>query len=72
MLLKTDMTVKYLTISVNVIVRDFPGLSISTADVVEMIDDILEDELRTAIRIKQVKPSESIYEGPVSATLYFS
>ena len=56
--------------SVNVIVRDFPGLSISTADVVDMIDRALEDELGTAIRIKQLKPSESIYEGPVSATLY--
>ena len=47
---------------VNVIVRDFPGLAISTSDVVEMLDDILEDELGTAIRIEQDKQPEYIYK----------
>ena len=47
---------------VNVIVRDFPGLAISTADVVEMIDDLMEDELGTAIRIEQDKKPEHIYK----------
>ena len=47
---------------VNVIVRDFPGLSISTSDVIEMLDDILEDELRTAVRIEQDKKPAHIYK----------
>ena len=47
---------------VNVIVRDFPGLAISTADVVEMIDDVMEDQLGTAVRIEQDKKPEHIYK----------
>ena len=47
---------------VNVIVRDFPGLKISTSDVIEMLDDILEDELRTAVRIEQDKKPAHIYK----------
>lgn len=55
----------------NVIVRDFPGLAISTHDVVEMLDDIMEDELRTAIRIKQVRKAKDVmaeaYKKPIAS-----